>query len=256
MDAGSPECDPADVERRLEDWLVSYLDDEDPPEQAANWKDLLDAGSLIIRDPGTRQNPRRKLRRRMWTRLSIVRRHSISLVRLLDQFLIKEDVILEIADELRDVVRSGAIRLILDFSNVERMSSQIIGIIGEIHRRLRTRQGGQLKLCGLKPNLVEVFALAGLAEMLSIHADEVAAFSSPWPASEWAPPAARRDPGLPARLIAHGSMCNRSRSPSRPTRVQAHTRTPGRAGTAPRCGWSSRWAAGRATSCPCASSGS
>jgi anti-anti-sigma factor len=193
--AESAEINPTDLERRLEDWLVSYLDDEDPPEQAADWRDLLEAGSLIKRDSPSRRGPRRKLRRRLWTRVSIVRRHSISLVRLLDQFLIKEDVIVAVAEELRDVERAGAGRIVLDFSNVERMSSQIVGVIGEVHRRCASRHGGQLKLCGLRASLIEVFALSGLSETLSFHADEVAAFSSPWPASDWARP-------LPVSILA------------------------------------------------------
>ena len=119
--------EPTDLAHRFEGWLVSYLDDEDPPEVAANWQELLEAGTLIKRGgTNNRHTPKRKLQR-MWSRLSVVRKRSITLVKVLDQSLVKEDVVLDVATEMHDVVRAGADRIVLDFSNVERMSAESWG---------------------------------------------------------------------------------------------------------------------------------
>ena len=85
------------------------------------------------------------------------------------------------ADELTALVRAGHHRLVLNFAAVERMSSQIVGAVAAAHRRCAAADGGQLRLCGLRPELAEVFALTGLAGPVAIFPDERAALDTPWP---------------------------------------------------------------------------
>lgn len=178
--------DPIDVERRIEDWLVCYLDDQDPRgRQEVSFLDLMECGAdAKRRDQNQRRSgtaPKRRPRTRHWTRISVRIRRSVAVVKLLDQMLIKENVVQEVAEDLGDLLRAGHRRIVLNFENVERMSSQIVGVVGDAHRRCADEPGGLLKICGLKPQVAEVFALAGLGTMLAIHPDESKALHCDWP---------------------------------------------------------------------------
>ena len=62
--------------------------------------------------------------------------------KILDQLLIKENVIEELAEDLDDVLRAGYRRIVLNFAQVERMSSQIVGVVVKAHRPRARRRGG------------------------------------------------------------------------------------------------------------------
>ena len=55
-------------------------------------------------------------------------------------------------------------------------------MIGNAHRRCAAGDGGKLKICGLDPQLAEIFSIVGMAGQVDLHADEAAAIESPWPA--------------------------------------------------------------------------
>jgi anti-anti-sigma factor len=61
--------------------------------------------------------------------------------------------------------------LVLNFSNVERLSSALVGRLMGLHRRLR-REGRRLAVCGIKPDLYAVFQILQLHEHLSVYGSE------------------------------------------------------------------------------------
>jgi anti-anti-sigma factor len=175
-----------DVERRIEDWLVCYLDDKDPDHRTANVNEMLEAGTMVLPQGQKRRRTESKRRRnlltRHWARIEARRIRSAVVVKLLDQLLIKENVIEELADELDDVVRTGDRRIVISFSHVERMSSHIVALIAKLDHCCGSEPGGQLRVCGLHPDVAGVFALTGVGATLDIYPDEAAAVTAPWPA--------------------------------------------------------------------------
>ncbi len=175
----------ADVERKIGDWLVCYLEEREPKEISATFGELLEAGSLTKAEGRTRRHlggsERGRQAARRWARIEVRRFQSVVVARLLDSLLIKENVIEELAEELDDLLRAGNRRVVLNFARVERMSSQIVGVVVNAHRRCAEGPGGLLKVCGLQPQVADIFALAGLTRSVSIHPDESAAVGSPWP---------------------------------------------------------------------------
>jgi anti-anti-sigma factor len=72
--------------------------------------------------------------------------------------------------------------LLLDFSQVEFMTSAMIGEIVRLHSQCKCDKV-RLKLCGICPNIAEVFKITGLAKVLEIHPDGIKAIEAFGPPS-------------------------------------------------------------------------
>jgi anti-sigma B factor antagonist len=58
--------------------------------------------------------------------------------------------------------------LILDFAKVEYLSSQAIGIVIGLHRKLSALPNGKLLLCGVNAKLAELLKITRLDKMLTV----------------------------------------------------------------------------------------
>jgi anti-anti-sigma factor len=173
-----------DGERRIEAWIASNLDLDTPTETAPRniWDRIID------RLPTSRRVPRKRPLRggvetsfSEWAHFRIAYRRGITVVRLVDRALAKEAQIRELACDLIDLVEAGNHRVLLNFEAVERLVSWAVLAVDEAHRRCRTRAGGAMKICGLRPHLAEIFPIAGMGQGIERHSDETAALESDWP---------------------------------------------------------------------------
>jgi anti-sigma B factor antagonist len=71
----------------------------------------------------------------------------------------------------------GRARMVLDFREVEALSSIVLAALLSLRKALQA-QGGRLALCGLRPNIREVFAITGLERLLRIYPTEQEALLS------------------------------------------------------------------------------
>ena len=84
----------------------------------------------------------------------------------------------QIAEDLEYLVDQQDQRfLLLDFTPVKFLSSQTLGMILKIHRKL-TEKGGWLGLCGLKKDLYKIFRLTRLDKILQFYSTEKEALES------------------------------------------------------------------------------
>ena len=82
--------------------------------------------------------------------------------------IIEEQQIRDLEAELVSVVRkSGAKRLLLNFENVQFMSSAFLGLLVKVHKRV-IEAGGTLQLHNLDPKLYKVFEITRLTKILDI----------------------------------------------------------------------------------------
>ena len=86
------------------------------------------------------------------------------MVRLVDCALAKEWQIRELACDLIDLVEAGNHRVLLNFQGVERLVSWVVLAVDEAHRRCRSAPGGAPKICGLQPQLADIFPIAGMGQ--------------------------------------------------------------------------------------------
>lgn len=105
-------------------------------------------------------------------RLFLEPRGDVTIVSFMDKKILDEANIQEIGDELtRLVTKDHRIKLLLNFENVEYLSSAALGKLISLHKRVR-EHNGQLKLCDIRPEIYEVFKITKLNLLFEIYDDE------------------------------------------------------------------------------------
>jgi anti-sigma B factor antagonist len=95
-----------------------------------------------------------------------------------DRKILEERDIRSLQASVMSVVEQGErINLILDFGNVEFLSSAVLGLLIRISKRV-VEHDGKLKLCNINPKIYEVFKITQLTKVFDIHKDVKAAVAS------------------------------------------------------------------------------
>jgi len=109
---------------------------------------------------------------------SVNNKDGITFVQFADRKILEELSINEIGEELTHLVEAHKpINLLLDFSNVEHLSSAALGMLITLNRRVG-EFSGQLKLAGIKPQIFEVFKITRLHKVFDIYDSAAAAKAS------------------------------------------------------------------------------
>ena len=70
-----------------------------------------------------------------------------------------------------EAFEAGARRLVLDFSQLDYISSAGLRSTLIAGKKARALEGGQLALCALKPQVMEIFAISGFTAIFTICKD-------------------------------------------------------------------------------------
>ena len=98
-------------------------------------------------------------------------------IQFVDSNILDELSIARIAEELNQLVdRMGRPMLVMDFANVRHMSSSALGMLITLHKKVQAR-GGSLRLCNIRPAILEVFEITKLADLFKIHDSRSAALA-------------------------------------------------------------------------------
>jgi len=105
-------------------------------------------------------------------RIDVTKQGKVEIAKFKDKKILDETALDEIKVELLRLIndRQG-LDLLLDFSQVEFMSSAALGLLGTIHRKVGTTLKGRLKMCSIHPQIYEVFKLTNLNKLFAIHKD-------------------------------------------------------------------------------------
>ncbi len=102
------------------------------------------------------------------TRLEVETANQITQVRFADRNILEETAIQQIGDELGALVADESNpRLLLNFENVEHLSSAALGMLITINNRIR-QKGGQLRLSNIDTPIYEVFVITKLNNLFQI----------------------------------------------------------------------------------------
>ena len=94
----------------------------------------------------------------------------VTVAKLITQAIMDERVIRVIGQELyRQVEQLGHDQMVIDFSDVRHFSSALLAVLIELNKRIKATKG-RLILCGLRPELHEVFVVTKLDGTLRIVA--------------------------------------------------------------------------------------
>ena len=84
----------------------------------------------------------------------------------------------KISQALRDLIQDqGICNMVVDFSDVSFFSSQMLGLLVDIWRRIKDK-GGALSISGINPQLTRVFRITHLDKLFDFHENAEAAVSA------------------------------------------------------------------------------
>ena len=111
------------------------------------------------------QPPRRR-------RLEVEDIGDVAVVNFVDKKILDEQNIQVIGEQLFSLVDElGRRKVLLNFKNVEFLSSAALGKLITLNRKLQSA-GGKLVLCEIIPQIYEVFEITKLNKLFTIHKDE------------------------------------------------------------------------------------
>jgi anti-anti-sigma factor len=114
-------------------------------------------------------------------RLKVTEIGDVTVVQFVDRKILDEANIQELGQELFGLVEDqGKRNLLLNFLNVEFLSSAALGKLITLDKKVKTH-AGRLKLSNIRPEIYEVFKITKLNKLFDIKEDEaeaLAAFAS------------------------------------------------------------------------------
>ncbi len=110
--------------------------------------------------------------------LTVTNRSGVSVVEFADRKILDELCITEIRDELSELIMATeGIKLLLDFRNVEHLSSAALGVLITLNNQVTERKG-KLKLSNIAPQIFKVFKITRLNILFDIYDTTEQALSS------------------------------------------------------------------------------
>ncbi len=111
-------------------------------------------------------------------RLETVDVGEVTVVRFVDRKIIDHSNIQQIGTELFQLVEEqNKLKLLLNFANVEFLSSEALGKLIRLDKKVKAH-GGTLKLSNIRPEIMEVFVITKLNKLFDIKDDEAAALAA------------------------------------------------------------------------------
>jgi len=112
-----------------------------------------------------------------YRRLEVSEAGDVTVVQFVDRKILDEANIQEMGQELFDLVeRQQHKKLLLNFSNVEFLSSVALGKLITLNKKCKENKA-QLKLCGIRGEIFEVFTITKLDKLFDIEGDEADALA-------------------------------------------------------------------------------
>ena len=111
-------------------------------------------------------------------RIDVTKVGDVSVVRFQDRKILDEASIQELGLELFGLVEQDNRKsLLLDFTGVEFLSSAALGKLITLDRKVKSHKG-RLKLCAIRPEILEVFQVTKLNKVFDIRTDEAEAIAA------------------------------------------------------------------------------
>ena len=105
-------------------------------------------------------------------RIAVEYARNATIVTFTEEKILEEHDIGALQDSIMAVIESssGGMNLILDFINVQFLSSAMLGLLIRVSKRVYQRDG-QLRLCNISPKIYEIFKITRLTKIFDIYPD-------------------------------------------------------------------------------------
>ncbi len=102
----------------------------------------------------------------------------VTIARFVDKKILDETNIQIIGNQLFGLIDEDArSKIVLDFTNVEYLSSAALGKLITMDKKVKGAKG-KLRLCSIRPEIYEVFAITKLNKLFKIYEDQEKALES------------------------------------------------------------------------------
>ncbi len=110
--------------------------------------------------------------------ISVTTQKDIRIVEFTNNKILDEGNITDIGATLKALVEeAGPPKLLLDFANVDHLSSAALGMLINVNNEVK-RKDGKLRLTNIKPQIFEVFVITKLNKLFKIKPTRPEALSS------------------------------------------------------------------------------
>ena len=111
-------------------------------------------------------------------RLDIEEVGDVTVAKFIDKKILDETNIQIIGNQLFGLVdEDDRDKIVLDFSNVEYLSSAALGKLITLDKKVKAAKG-KLRLCSIRPDIYEVFAITKLNQLFAIDDDQEASLAA------------------------------------------------------------------------------
>jgi len=111
-------------------------------------------------------------------RISVEYAENATIVTFTDERILEEKDLQALQESIVSVIeQTERINLILDFRNVQFLSSAVLGLLIRISKKVYESEG-QLKLCGIIPKIYKIFKITRLTKIFDIYQDIESAVES------------------------------------------------------------------------------
>lgn len=111
-------------------------------------------------------------------RLEVAEVGDVTVVRFVDRKILDEQNIQDMGQELFQLIdEDNRDKLLLNFSNVDFLSSGALGKLITLDKKIKAR-AGKLKLSNIRPEIYEVFQITRLNKLFDIHDEEASALKA------------------------------------------------------------------------------
>lgn len=111
-------------------------------------------------------------------RIEVSKTGDVTVVRFVDRKVLDEESIQELGKELFELVEvQNRRQLLLNFENVEFISSATLGKLIVLDRKVKTAKG-RLRMCRIRPEILEVFRITKLDKVFDIRDEEAEALAA------------------------------------------------------------------------------
>jgi len=111
-------------------------------------------------------------------RIDVSKTNDVTVVKFVDKKILDEAGIQELGGELFSLVEQDNRRsILLNFENVDFLSSAALGKLITLDRKVKQAQG-RLKMSNIRPEILEVFQVTKLNKVFDIRAEEAEALSA------------------------------------------------------------------------------
>ena len=103
--------------------------------------------------------------------ISVEYAENATIITFVDERILEERDIQALQESIMSVIEQAErLNLVLDFCNVQFLSSAVLGLLIRVSKKVYERDG-RLRLCSISPKIYEIFKITRLTKIFDIYQD-------------------------------------------------------------------------------------